>query len=136
MSKYKLSPEEIRKKAEAIATNCVRSDGFIKAAMGGILTLLEEATGEKVPEPFDESKVKPWSMWRMDNGEEMILVRGTYSAYEYYFIYACHGETMGKISGRDYPPCSHADAARKIIEKGGEYLGQYDFSAGLPKEAQ
>jgi hypothetical protein len=134
MSKYKLSPEELRVRAKEIARLAIpRKESDTQSA---ILTLLEEATGEKVPEPFDESKVKPWSMWRMDNGEEMILVRGTYSAYEYYFIYACHGETMGKMSGRDYPPCSHADAARKIIEKGGEYLGQYDFSAGLPKEAQ
>jgi hypothetical protein len=130
----KLTPEGIRKRAKEIATH---GPCYCKAIDDGIIQLLEDATGEKVPEPFDEAKVRPLSVWRNE-----------YFTVLFIQIWNCDSELIG-VSLK-YPTLTGAlwadggDHRRKPVSEvitflkryNYEYLGQYDFAAGLPKEAK
>jgi hypothetical protein len=121
MSKYKLSPEEIRKNADKYAHEWgARVEP--KYLASDFISFLEEATGEKVPEPFDESKVLDWSVWKSVGADRLVVVDAHVGRYTY---------------GRYISSYGDKDQLTSALKKFGyTYLGQYNFTAGLPKEAQ
>ena len=112
----KLTPEEIRKRAKQILEVPWRAE-----AEAHILKLIEDATGEKLPEPFDESKVVHGSAWVIF-GFEFVLI-GDRDAMSMCF-------RDGSLDG----PYSRASLIKKLsADRAYHLLGAYDFSAGLPK---
>ena len=113
----KLSAEEIDKRAESIANY----GGKQKQA---ILKLIEDATGEKIPEPFDESKVVHGSVWGGQGYSVVLLADGRDNFLGVYdSTYPSEGDFRGES----------AKIIRELKLRNLRHLGRYDFSAGLPK---
>ena len=122
---YKLSPEEIRKRIKKIAITPLESE---------IIKLIEEATGEKLPEPFDESKVMHGSVWRNGAGVTVVLVKQAHTDSETPIrAVIVEHDTFGQ--GAWFSETSRTEALQSLRRCGYTYLGQYDFAAGLPKGA-
>lgn len=123
---YKLTPEQIREKAKSIAIQVGSGEWQTNA----ILTLIEEATGEKIPEPVDESNVKHGSVWVMpreqstgvvlfeDGNGEWIGIYTNGFPSEFDFRGGNKDKIIGGLKSRNYT----------------HYLGQFSIIAGLPKQ--
>lgn len=115
----KMTSEEIRQRAKEIAFRSADVD----QSEAAIIKLIEDATGEKIDEPFYESKALTGSVWFSDPFTIVVLDpdRATYL-------------------DTNYPKCSRVfrnGTRNGLIEclkaNGYSYRGQYDFSKGLPK---
>lgn len=124
----KLSPEQVRARAKYIAD----AAGSGEWQTNEILKLIEEATGEKIPEPFDESKVGHGSIWR-DGCEEFVILKHFTGNYSVAFL-----PDVEVASASPFAPNSpRSDVIQWLTSRRDVcYLGQYDFAAGLPKEAK
>jgi hypothetical protein len=133
MSKYKMDAQQVRARVESIGRN-FSSRGVNKVLEAEILTLLEDATGEKLPELFDERRVEHGSVWLVRNlpfSRRLILVQtGSSTSYLPEFVFVVvdgaaefYDERAGVLS--------KSEAKTKCARM--TYLGQYDFTAGLPK---
>lgn len=120
---YKLTPEEIRRRAREISWPQPQI-----RAVADILKLIEDATGETIPEPFDESKVRHGSVWAFRG--RSVLVRSGLKSSECAFLL---NVTTGYIGREELCERSWDAWARILKQSNSTYLGQYDFTAGLPK---
>lgn len=112
----KLTAEQIRERAKTIAY----SDRFDTAVFEEIIKLIEDDRGEKLPEPFDESKVTKWSVWCIETYTAVILNPDT-------GLHLSKSGLVDTFGDRD-----RAGLLAVLKENGYRYIGQYDFKAGLP----
>lgn len=136
---YKITPEEIRNRASAIASIAE----FRGHAEKQILKLLEDATGGKIPEPFDESKVKLGAVFCLQNGDPWCVVThcdGGGHEWGILWVDRQNDGASGCFFGKKYR--GNIGYSREAIvdylknyctRHGVYYAGQYDFAAGLPK---
>jgi hypothetical protein len=130
MSKYKIDAETIRQKAHKISLK--GHDGCCGEIRRDILTLLEEATGEKLEEPFDESKVRHGSLWRTGEEEFLFLQHMAYpNNFSAVFLPCFRAASSAPFA----PNTPKEDVIQVMLRdpRKYRYLGQYDFTAGLPK---
>jgi hypothetical protein len=120
MSKYKMDAQQVRARVESIGRN-FSSRGVNKVLEAEILTLIEEATGEKLEEPFPRDKVRFGEVWQNEYYNLIFLdkdgshlfqsINGT-GAWN-------HGSTM-----------SSPEFLAVLKYK---HIGTFNFTAGLPK---
>lgn len=121
----KLTPEQIRDEAHSISLKA--TDGKCGEIRNEILALLEKATGEKIPEPF-ERNVKHLSLWNRDGDIELLFHIGTAStvAEKYFVINSNFQPYLMDVLG----VINQAEAVKRY--RSAEYLGQYNFHSGIP----
>jgi hypothetical protein len=130
MSKYQLEADKVRKRAQQIANTAFRCSEVDTRER--ILTLLEEATGEKLEEPFDESKVRHGSLWRTGEEEFLFLQHMAYpNNFSAVFLPCFRAASSDPFA----PNTPKEDVIQVMLRdpRKYRYLGQYDFTAGLPK---
>ena len=121
----KLTPEQIEDRLSLIAS---KYNIISEAVLRDIRELAEDARGEKL-ELFQTDKVKHLSVWMVKKGVIVLLRHNDYKeAYEIGGVWA---ET-GFVSTSEYPPKPVSEMARRLCLEKAQYLGQYDFKAGLP----
>jgi hypothetical protein len=126
--KYKLTPEQIRHRAAEIIKQEFNPD-YPEGAKR-IISLLEEATGEKLPEPFDEKRVKDGSVWENSLGVAVVILFFPSDIRAFILKHPHHGP-KAFWQNNDYSGiCEFLEQANY------RYLGQYNFTAGLPKGIQ
>jgi hypothetical protein len=131
MSKYKMDAQQVRARVESIGRN-FSSRGVNKVLEAEILTLIEEATGEKLEEPFDESKVRHGSLWRTGEEEFLFLKHMAYpNNFSAVFLPCFRAASSAPFA----PNTPKEDVIQVMLRdpRKYRYLGQYDFTAGLPK---
>jgi hypothetical protein len=131
MSKYQIDAETIRQKAHKISLK--GHDGCCGEIRRDILSLIEEAAGEKLEELFDEGNVRHGAVFlnRCDVMAIIIedfLTKGAFSAH----VIHPNDDNLRTYDGRNYQRGA-SDVIQFLRQGTYKYLGQYDFSAGLPK---
>lgn len=128
----KLTPEQIREKAKNITRNCVEKDGFVDAVANAIVQLIEEATGEKLPDPF-ESNVRHGSVWGCGASGLVLLLRPFGRPGELQGVLLSSPDLEnGEMSEGAYPRATREVMIERLKKANRQYIGQYDFAAGLP----
>lgn len=125
----KLTANEVRRRFQSIVNNTVRTDEAVKQ----LEKLFEEATGQKLPEPFDESNVKHGSVWLDPHGDPIVLLGDGNDNDQFYAQLGADMFGPGKVSVSLYPPASRSAFIKLLQVEACRYLGQYNFVAGLPK---
>lgn len=121
----KLSAEEIKERVDEFLNENI-GVGRLTAGRRELLKLIEDATGEKIPEPFDESKVRHGSVWGGSGYSVVLFAEGQIGFIGVYnSTYPSEGDFRG----------DQGKIIRELKLRKLHYIGQYDFQAGLPKGA-
>jgi hypothetical protein len=130
MSKYQIDAETIRQKAHKISLK--GHDGCCGEIRRDILSLLEEATGEKLEELFDESKVRHGAVF-LNHCDVMAIIIEDFSIKGAFSANVIHPDDANfcHYNGRNYQ--RGTSAVIQFLRQGTyKYIGQYNFSAGIP----
>lgn len=122
MTTYKLTAEEIRRRAKDIA--------IYNSVGERIIELIEDATGEKLPEGFPKHLAVDGSTWRDHYKTVVLIFQDTGSSPTVAVVVVESDCGCFLIHGKSIP----LDDVFRILEGGRfSYIGQYDFAAGLPQ---
>ena len=121
----KLTPEQIRERVK-------QAVGILKTpeqAEAEVLRIIEDTTGEKLPEPFDERRVEHLSVWQTKLGVLVVLRTDGWNKDQWFVAYS-----GGTISSSEFPDySSKAAIIEKLRDIRAKYMGTYNFAAGYQK---